>query len=137
MLPDKRPIRWSSRFFGGPPRQVDQSLRDGDNVAGFRVLEAPGHTPGHVIFFREADRVAIAGDLATNMNFLTLRPGLHQPPAFFSVDPARNRASFKKLVELNPGIVLFGHGPPLRDMSALRAFAQRLERGQRAAAEGV
>jgi len=34
---------------------------EGDEVAGFRVVHAPGHRPGEVIFFRESDGVAICG----------------------------------------------------------------------------
>ena len=54
-----------AKFFGrlwqGPPRKVDRILEEGEEVAGFRVVHAPGHAPGEVIFFRESDRVAICG----------------------------------------------------------------------------
>jgi glyoxylase-like metal-dependent hydrolase (beta-lactamase superfamily II) len=81
---------------------------------------------GHVMFFRERDRVAIAGDVAVNMNLITLRPGLHEPPGFFCVDPALNRQSIRKLADLKPSTVLFGHGPPLVNGDVLRKFADRL-----------
>jgi hydroxyacylglutathione hydrolase len=29
---------------------VDRALRDGDEVAGFAVLDVPGHSPGHVAY---------------------------------------------------------------------------------------
>ena len=70
-------------------------------------------------FFRDSDRVAIAGDLLANINFLTWQEGLRQPPWFFSVDPAENRRSVRKLAELNPSLVCFGHGPPLRNPKLL------------------
>ena len=127
MSPASRPIRWSSRFFAGPPHPVDRNLKEGDEIAGFRVVEAPGHTMGHVMVFREEDGVAIAGDVAVNMDFLTLRPGLHEPPAFFCVDPALNRQSIRKLADLRPRLVLFGHGRPLGDGDALRRFADSLK----------
>lgn len=126
MGPPTRPIRFFSNTLAGPPYPVDRTLREGDEVAGFRVIEAPGHTMGHLIFFRESDRLAIAGDVATNMNIYTMWPGLHEPPAFFCVDPALNRHSIRRLAELRPATVLFGHGPPLRDCAKLRAFAERL-----------
>lgn len=126
--PPTRPIRFSSNLMAGPPHPVDRVLKEGDEIAGFRVVEAPGHTLGHVIFFRETDRVAIAGDVATSMNLFTTLPGLHEPPKFFCVDAAINRQSIRKLAELNPEIVLFGHGPPWRDLGKLQKFAERLAR---------
>lgn len=127
MGPPTQPIRFSSNLLSGPPHSVGRVLREGDEVAGFRVVETPGHTMGHVIFFREADRVAIAGDLLTNLSFVSLRRGLHQPPGFFCVDAALNRRSIRRLVELEPATVLFGHGPPLRDFGELKGFAERLQ----------
>src|SRR5215208_8092897 len=44
----------------------DRVLEEGDEVAGFRIIHAPGHSPGEVIFFRESDRVAICGDVIRN-----------------------------------------------------------------------
>jgi glyoxylase-like metal-dependent hydrolase (beta-lactamase superfamily II) len=101
-------------------------LHEGDLVAGFRVIHTPGHTPGHCIYFREADRVAIAGDVLANIHFLNGQPGLREPPPFLSVDVAQNRRSALILAALKPSVVCFGHGPPLRDPSGLEAFAQRL-----------
>jgi hypothetical protein len=60
------------------------------------------------------------------MNLLTAIPGLHEPPASFSEDPALNRTSMRKLAALEPRVALFGHGPPLRDPGKLRAFADAL-----------
>ena len=125
MQPWNRAIRWGERFWAGPPHRVERILHDGDEVAGFRVIHAPGHTPGHVIFFRESDRVVIAGDLLANINFLTRKPGLREPPPFFSADPVQNRRSIQKLVELQPSVVCFGHGPPLRNPEELRKFGGR------------
>lgn len=116
-------VRLGNRFLAGPPHPVDRVLRDGDEVAGFRVIHAPGHTPGHVIYFRESDRLAIAGDLLANMSFVTFRPGLREPPPFFSVDRAQNRRSIQTLLALKPQLVCFGHGPPLRDPDQLQRFA--------------
>jgi glyoxylase-like metal-dependent hydrolase (beta-lactamase superfamily II) len=100
-------------------------LREGDDVAGFRVVHAPGHTPGHVLYFREADRVCLAGDLLANINFLTGQPGLREPPAFFSEDAAENRRSIQILIGLKPSLVCFGHGPPLRNPELLDRFILR------------
>jgi glyoxylase-like metal-dependent hydrolase (beta-lactamase superfamily II) len=41
-------------------------------------------------------------------------------------DPAQNRDSARRLAALEPALVCFGHGPPLRDPSSLRAFTDTL-----------
>ncbi len=122
MVPGNRLVNLGTRFLAGPPCPVGRVLHDGDEVAGFRVVHTPGHTPGHVVFFRESDRVAIAGDLLANIHFLTGRPGLREPPWFFSADPARNRESIRTLAALRPSVVCFGHGPPLLDGDLLQRF---------------
>jgi len=125
MLTNKLINRLGNWFWAGPAHPVERVLRDGDEVAGFRVVHAPGHTPGHVMFFRESDRLVIAGDVLANLNFLTGKPGLREPPPFFSADVALNRRSIQKLIELKPSIVCFGHGYPLRESSALEQFVAR------------
>ena len=92
------------------------------------MIDVPGHSPGHVAYWREHDRVLILGDVLCNMNLLTLRTGLHEPPGIFTVDPAQNRRSARRLVELGivPELVCFGHGPPLRDAKAFTRFINNL-----------
>jgi glyoxylase-like metal-dependent hydrolase (beta-lactamase superfamily II) len=107
--------RAQRRWWTGPPHPVARPLREGDEVAGFRVLEVPGHAPGHVAYWRESDRVLIAGDVLNNMNVVTGIPGLREPLKIFTPDPARNRESARRLAPLEPRLVVFGHGPPLRD----------------------
>jgi glyoxylase-like metal-dependent hydrolase (beta-lactamase superfamily II) len=118
--------RFQARFWTGPPHPVARALREGDEVAGFAVLECPGHSRGHVAYWRESDRVLILGDVLNNMNLITGIPGLHEPPAVFTPDPARNRESARRLAALEPELVCFGHGPPLRDPHALREFIARM-----------
>jgi glyoxylase-like metal-dependent hydrolase (beta-lactamase superfamily II) len=119
MRPDNWIVRLGSRLWGGPSYPVTRVLQEGDELAGFRVIHAPGHTPGHVIFFREGDRIALAGDVLANIHFLTGQTGLREPPAFFSEDPAENRRSIQTLIDLKPNVVCFGHGPPLRNPELL------------------
>src|SRR4029450_1708247 len=103
-------LRRLGPYPGAPaPRQ----LREGDEIGhGFTVLETPGHSAGHVAFWRERDRVLIAGDVLFNLHLSTLRPGLREPPNALTIDPERNRASARRLAELEPELVLFGPGPP-------------------------
>jgi hydroxyacylglutathione hydrolase len=128
-LPTKTPwaIRaFEERFWVGPPHPVARALQEGDEVAGFTVLETPGHSIGHVAYWRERDRVLILGDVLNNVNVRTGIPGLHEPPAFFTPDPARNRESARRLAALEPKLVCFGHGAPLRDTAKLREFVAGL-----------
>lgn len=114
------------RYWTGPPHPVARALKEGDKVAGFTVLETPGHSRGHVSFWRESDRVLIVGDVLGNINFITGIPGLNTPPDLFTPDPARNRASARRLAELKPALACFGHGAPLRDPDKLAKFVAGL-----------
>jgi glyoxylase-like metal-dependent hydrolase (beta-lactamase superfamily II) len=118
--------RFQQRFWTGPPHPVARALVEGDEVAGFTVLESPGHSPGEVAYWRESGRVLILGDVLNNMNLLTAVPGLREPPVIFTPDPARNRRSARRLAELRPQLTCFGHGPPLRDPGKLAEFIARL-----------
>jgi hydroxyacylglutathione hydrolase len=118
--------RFQARFWTGPPHPVARALQEGDEVAGFTVLEVPGHSRGHVAYWRTADRVLILGDVLNGMNLMTGRRGLQEPPTIFTPDPARNRQSARRLAALEPELVCFGHGPPLRDPRALSDFAAGL-----------
>lgn len=101
-------------------------LREGDTVGAFTVVHAPGHSAGHVVYFRESDGLAIAGDLFNTMHMWTRRLRLAEPPENLSVDADENRRSIVKLVGLRPSMVLPGHGPALKDMRLLERFADRL-----------
>jgi hydroxyacylglutathione hydrolase len=118
--------RMQQRFWTGPPHPVSRALVEGDDVADFTVLETPGHSRGHVAYWRSSDRVLILGDVLNNLNVRTGRPGLHEPPIAFTADPARNRRSARRLARLRPQLALFGHGPPLRDPDRLADFVERL-----------
>jgi glyoxylase-like metal-dependent hydrolase (beta-lactamase superfamily II) len=104
-----------NRIFTGPAHPVDRALKEGDQVGSFKVLDVPGHSPGHVAFWRESDRVLILGDVLNNLNITTGIPGLHEPKPYLTPDPARNRESARKLARLEPAVVGFGHGAPTRD----------------------
>jgi hydroxyacylglutathione hydrolase len=114
------------RIWQGPPHKVDRVLHEGDEVAGFRVIPAPGHARGELIYFRDSDRVAICGDVVRNMSYATGLPGVKEPPDIFTYDPAENRRSIRKLAELNPRLILPGHGPAVTDIAAFESFVTAL-----------
>jgi glyoxylase-like metal-dependent hydrolase (beta-lactamase superfamily II) len=125
----RMPEHWLSARVGplwlGPPHPVDRRLREGDDVGGFRVIETPGHTAGHISFWREQDQVLVVGDVMANMNIWLGVPMLREPERIFSLDPSLNRRSAIRLAELEPRVLCFGHGPPLRDPRKLRSFIAR------------
>jgi hydroxyacylglutathione hydrolase len=107
---------------------VARALREGDDLGhGFTVLQTPGHSDGHVAYWRERDRTLILGDVLFNLHVLTTLPGLHEPPRILTRDPRLNRESARRLAALEPELALFGHGPPLRDPGALTAFVAGFE----------
>ena len=118
--------RLIQKFWEGPPHQVGRVLAEGDEVAGFRVVHAPGHARGEVIYFRDADGVAICGDVIRNMSYATTLPGLREPPEIFTYDPAENRRSIRKLAGLGPKLILPGHGPAITEMADFERFVAAL-----------
>lgn len=126
MVPQNGIVRLAQRVWAGPSHSVGRALQDGDEVSGFRVVHAPGHTPGHILFVRDRDRVVIAGDVLANIHFITREVGLREPPPAFSHDFVQNRDSMRRLLALRPSVVAFGHGPVLRDVGVLERFVERL-----------
>ncbi len=125
--PDNAITQLQRRFWAGPAHRVARGLQAGDDINGFEVLETPGHAQGHISYWRESDRVLIIGDVLTNMDVISQKPGLHEPLGIFTLDAARNRQNIQFLATLEPKLVLFGHGKPLRDPEALLRFAETLK----------
>lgn len=99
------------------PHPVARRLTEGDQVGSFTVLEVPGHTPGHVALWREADRTLLCGDVFFRV------PRLSAPWRILTADPVLNQRSMARLAALRPDLTLFGHGAPLRDPERLAKVA--------------
>ncbi len=104
--------------------EVDVVLHEGDVVhtpAGeWRVLHTPGHTPGHISYFREHDGVLLLGDAIINIVPYKRIEGLTLPLPIFSVDVEQGRESACRLIELAPRVLLPGHGRPIVRNTAAR-----------------
>lgn len=105
-------------------------------LEGWRWIPTPGHSPGHVSFFRDSDRVLIAGDaFATTkqesaLAVLSQRPELHGPPAFYTMDWDAAQLSVGRLADLQPNVVACGHGMPMDGpevLSALEYLAENFD----------
>lgn len=85
----------------------------------WRYLHTPGHAPGHISLFREADRVLLAGDafVTTKQESAVkaiLQPKeIHGPPKYFTYDWKASEESVRKLERLKPEVIATGHGQPL------------------------
>jgi glyoxylase-like metal-dependent hydrolase (beta-lactamase superfamily II)/predicted ester cyclase len=86
----------------------------GDDVAGFEVVELPGHAPGLVGLFRGSDRLALVSDCIYTLDPQTGRKGGPRiPHPAFDLDVQQTRASIRKLAELDPAVVWSGHADPV------------------------
>jgi glyoxylase-like metal-dependent hydrolase (beta-lactamase superfamily II) len=90
-----------------------QLLRIGADV--WQVLHTPGHTPGHICLFREADGTLLTGDhlLPNDSPNISVRPG--QPPNPLD----RYLAALAMIGELPVRLVLPGHGEPITEIAPL------------------
>src|ERR1700729_3849540 len=79
---------------------VQDTIAEGDEVAGFRVIDLPGHAPGLIGLFRESDRLTLVSDCVYTIDFQTgrKRPAVLPHPAF-DVDVEQARGSIRKLAD--------------------------------------
>jgi len=102
-------------IWDGGPLQVAGTVEEGDEIAaGFRVVHLPGHAPGLIGLWREADRLALTSDCVYTLDPQTGIPGaprLPHPAFNHSTDDAR--ASMRKLAALRPAVAWTGHAEPL------------------------
>jgi glyoxylase-like metal-dependent hydrolase (beta-lactamase superfamily II) len=108
-------------------------------MPGWRWIHTPGHTAGHVSFFRDEDRTLIAGDAFVTTKqesaiaVLTQRPVVSRPPAYYTPDWEAARRSVERLDALKPEVAATGHGVPLRGESMRRALDSLAENFRRSA----
>lgn len=93
-----------------PEVRVRRTLRDGDVVSGFRVIDTPGHTLGHISLLRDEDGLLLTGD-AFGCLPRKVRVGVAKA---LCADPALAKRSAEELLEEDFDTVVFAHGPVLR-----------------------
>ena len=104
---------------------VTRIMHEGDVVAGFEVLEVPGHSPGALAFWRARDRVLVCGDVLANVGLHPSRPRLVLAPAALSSDAETNRRSAGRLAGLRPRLACFGHGFAVSDPGRFASVVQQ------------
>lgn len=100
-------------FMKATPIKVDEILAEGQTLpvlGGLRIIETPGHTPGHVSLFAPAVGVLFCGDsmVSDNHGLQGSRPGI-------TWDETKARESERKQAALGAQIVCSGHGPVVMD----------------------
>jgi glyoxylase-like metal-dependent hydrolase (beta-lactamase superfamily II) len=96
------------------PLEVAGTLAEGEEVAGFRVVELPGHSPGTIGLWRERDRLALTNDCFAMFDVYTGRPvpaAIPHPAFNYSTEQCRESA--RKLAALEPATCWPGHHGPL------------------------
>jgi glyoxylase-like metal-dependent hydrolase (beta-lactamase superfamily II) len=109
-------------------------LLDGEDdieaLPDWQIVHTPGHTPGHISFFRESDRTLIIGDAFCTTKpesffdaAIAQPPELHGPPAYFTSNWNQATLSIRRLALLHPRILVPGHGKPLAGTEVEQKFA--------------
>jgi steroid delta-isomerase-like uncharacterized protein len=99
---------------GGAVR-ITGTVSEGDEIAGFRVVEFPGHAPGLLGLFRESDRVALVSDCVYTLDPQTgIKGHARVPHPAFNIDTEQARESIRKLASLEPSVAWAGHADPVR-----------------------
>jgi hydroxyacylglutathione hydrolase len=96
------------------PVEVEGTVKEGDEIAGFEVVHLPGHAPGLIGLWRKADRLALVSDALYTVDPQTgRRRPPHVPHRAFTRDTEQARASIRKLAQMEPATVWPGHADPV------------------------
>jgi hydroxyacylglutathione hydrolase len=98
----------------GGPVAISDTVDEGDDVAGFRVVALPGHAPGLIGLWRERDRLALVSDCLYMTDMWGHDQDAAAPLDAYNVETARARASIGRLADLDPLTVWPGHRGPLQ-----------------------
>jgi glyoxylase-like metal-dependent hydrolase (beta-lactamase superfamily II)/ketosteroid isomerase-like protein len=112
--PHRQVQRLMHRYaWDGGPVSVAGTLSEGDDVAGFKVIDLPGHAPGQIGLWRESDRLALVSDCFYTLDIWGRDSDPHVPFPVYNFDTEQARASMRKLAEMEPAAAWPGHAKPL------------------------
>ncbi|HEY2718796.1 MAG TPA: ester cyclase [Solirubrobacteraceae bacterium] len=113
-FPHRQVQRLLHRYaWDGGPVEIAGTVAEGDDVAGFSVVEIPGHAPGQIALWRESDRLALVSDCFYTLDLWGRDSEPHVPFAAYNFDTEQARASMLKLAALEPAAAWPGHAKPL------------------------
>jgi glyoxylase-like metal-dependent hydrolase (beta-lactamase superfamily II) len=99
-------------------------------LPGWKWIHTPGHTPGHVSYWREDDRVLVVGDAfittaqESAYSVAVQKPEMHGPPKYFTQDFDASKVSVDRLIALEPEIAVVGHGLAMRGSQLRRSLEE-------------
>lgn len=101
----------------------DIILQENDMVNNYRVIHTPGHTPGSIALYNSDNGVIFVGDTLTYDG-----NKVGGPPSFLINDNEALKKSIKKITDVEPNIMLSGHGKPLTENTSemIKAFYNTL-----------
>jgi hydroxyacylglutathione hydrolase len=102
--------RWA---WDGGPVKISGTLSEGDEVAGFKVIDLPGHAPGQIGLWRESDRLALVSDCFYTLEMWGRSCPPHVPEPTYNYDTEQAKASIRKLAEMEPAAAWPGHAKPV------------------------
>jgi glyoxylase-like metal-dependent hydrolase (beta-lactamase superfamily II)/predicted ester cyclase len=102
----------------GGPVKISDTVSEGEEVAGFKVIHLPGHAPGLIVLWRESDRLALVSDTFYTIDMWGRSREPHVPEAMFNYDTEQAKASIRKLAEMEPAAAWPGHAKPVTSSGA-------------------
>ena len=113
----------SSLFPRGPINVGDRLIplpRTLPEMPGWTWIHTPGHTPGHVSFWRQEDGALIAGDafITTDQEsayaVVVQKLEIQGPPMYYTQNWEEAETSVKTLAALTPQLAVTGHGRAIK-----------------------
>ncbi len=98
--------------YDGGPVAIAGTVSEGDEVAGFRVVDLPGHAPGQIGLWRESDRLALSSDCFYTIDMWGRGCAPRLPVDVYNYDTEQARQSLLKLAALEPAAAWPGHARP-------------------------
>jgi steroid delta-isomerase-like uncharacterized protein len=94
--------------------EIADTVKEGEQIAGFEVVHLPGHAPGLIGLFRARDRLALCSDCIYTLDPLTgIKGAARLPHPAFNDDSDEARTSIRKLAALEPSMIWAGHADPV------------------------
>jgi glyoxylase-like metal-dependent hydrolase (beta-lactamase superfamily II) len=89
------------------PINVDEQVTDSDMIGSLKVIQTPGHTPGHISLYYEKDKLLLGAD--TIYKHVFGADGMYVSAPQFSIDPTTTIVSAQRLSKVNFDKLLMAH----------------------------
>ena len=89
------------------PINVDEQMTDGDMIGSLKVIQTPGHTPGHISLYYEKDKLLLGAD--TIYKHVFGAEGMYISAPQVSIDSTTAIVSAQRLSKVNFDKLLMAH----------------------------